>query len=564
MLAAAARPAKTLPFPVAAAPLSAPARQALRPARLGRPWQTAAWLDAAADRLDLAGLHRLYRRRGSLPFPPLLMLKLALFGMADGRPSPNDWAELANRDGPARWLAWGLEPSASACYAFRDRLGLAHLLDLNRQVLALAQQDGLSPATSGALDGTLTEACASRHRLANQGRLQRGLELLQQQPPPSPEQADPAPAPAPAAPAPAAADVGPAAADAWAAGPAQAQVLPADAASQGAAPAAAPAAQAPRRPVRPGRTEAGRRRQQRRWQRAQAELLQRQRRNQDKRASKRADPAKLVVSPTDPEAAVGRDKRGVFRPLYNDQLVADLDSELILGYEAFAQPNDNGLLPVMLERAERLLGHKLGLVLVDAGYTGGQELAAAEQAAVAVLGPCAGQGGAAKKSAKQIPKEEFRYAAGRDVYVCPQGKALGPVGRSRQKRSSVELVLLTEYRAAPGECPGCPRKDQCCPKSRQGRSISRSEHQGAIDRLRERMSRPENQQTYKRRAATVERLFGDGKEYRGLGRVPGRGLERARIHLALMVLQHNLRVLGRAMEAAKKEKDAPPQRRRGA
>jgi len=70
------------------------------------------------------------------------------------------------------------------------------------------------------------------------------------------------------------------------------------------------------------------------------------------------------------------------------------------------------------------------------------------------------------------------------------------------------------------------------------------------------MSQVENKKTYKRRAATIERVFGDTKEQRGLERVRGRGLRRARIQLALTVLQHNLRVLGESEEtraARKKE-----------
>ena len=194
------------------------------------------------------------------------------------------------------------------------------------------------------------------------------------------------------------------------------------------------------------------------------------------------------------------------------------------------------------------------MVLEDAGYTGGQDLAEAEKVGVIILGPCAGQSSdeANKEKLKQIPKSEFKYDAQRDVYVCPQGKTLEYVGRSKQKRSSVELVVLEQYRPAAGTCDNCPRQQQCCPKSAQGRSISRSEHEGAIERLRERMSQPENKELYKRRAATVERLFGDGKEQRGLDRMSGRGLQQARIQLAFMVLQHNLRVLGKALATRKK------------
>src|SRR5262249_13830340 len=109
-----------------------------------------------------------------------------------------------------------------------------------------------------------------------------------------------------------------------------------------------------------------------------------------------------------------------------------------------------------------------------------------------------------------------------------------------------------------GACQKCPRQQQCCPRSKAGRSISRSEHEGAVERLRERMGQGQNKQKYKRRAATVERVFGDGKERRGLERVSGAGLGTARIQLALTVLQHTLRVLARGRQASKQTNPARP------
>ena len=60
-----------------------------------------------------------------------------------------------------------------------------------------------------------------------------------------------------------------------------------------------------------------------------------------------------------------------------------------------------------------------------------------------------------------VRKGEFKYDAHKGEYVCPEGKALAYVGQSRQKRSSVELVVLEQYRAAAGECANCPRKQEC-------------------------------------------------------------------------------------------------------
>jgi hypothetical protein len=83
-------------------------------------------------------------------------------------------------------------------------------------------------------------------------------------------------------------------------------------------------------------TARGRQHQRARWQQAQEIMTQRQLRNGHKRASKRRPAEKIVLSVTDPEAALSYDKEGVYRPLYNVQILDDLDSPLFLAYDVFA------------------------------------------------------------------------------------------------------------------------------------------------------------------------------------------------------------------------------------
>ena len=47
---------------------------------------------------------------------------------------------------------------------------------------------------------------------------------------------------------------------------------------------------------------------------------------------------------------MGRDKEKVFRPLYNLQVVQDIESPLVLGYEVFAQATDAGTLMPLRQR----------------------------------------------------------------------------------------------------------------------------------------------------------------------------------------------------------------------
>src|SRR5437763_15473639 len=98
---------------------------------------------------------------------------------------------------------------------------------------------------------------------------------------------------------------------------------------------------------------------------ARQRLAERQAAAERRQDDRRRPPEKIVVSPGDPEAALGPDKLKVFRPPYNVQLVRDLDSPLILGSELFAQCGDEGTLRPMQGRLWRTFGLRLDVLLAD-------------------------------------------------------------------------------------------------------------------------------------------------------------------------------------------------------
>jgi transposase len=360
--------------------------------RLG-PDPLARRIDRAVTAADLRALEAAYGRTGSLPHDPACLLRVVLFEIERGQHSPaTRWRDSQESD-PVRWRLRGRTPARSCWYAFRDRVGPV-LEELNRQVLHQAVAEGLTPADRGALDGTLVAANASRHRLVNQATLSKRAAQL-------------------------------AAVAAAAVPPAALAPLP----PVGGAAAAPPPALAPLPPVGgaaavpppwpkdpPGwmaTTPTGRQQQRQRLQQAQADLAARLQRNQAKPADKRAPPDKLVISVSDPEAALGRDKQGVFRPLYNVQLIDDLDSPFILSYGVFAQTNDAGLWPALLQRHLISVGQRLRQLLADSAYAGGPDLAAADAARVTVYAPWQSNDyrTAAERSGKQLPKSAFPWQA---------------------------------------------------------------------------------------------------------------------------------------------------------
>jgi|SRR5271165_78553 len=493
-------PAPHTPAPRYAAPPwhdQHPDRRALE--QLLPPDHLARRIEAAVDRLDLTALHQAYAGTGSDAHRPDLLLRAVLFETERGLHSPASWDRDAHESGPLRWLLRGCCPARSCWYAFRDRL--APVLEaLNAQPLRAAIAQGLTPATRGADDGTAVAANASRHRLLNEAKLEQRLAVLE------------------------------------------------------AACAADAQGQAP--PVTPGwlaKRPRGRSRQLRRLRQAQRQLAQRQTYNGRKRPSKRTAAARVVVSPGDAEAAIGLDKEKVYRPFYNVQVLDDLDSPFILAYAVFAQPNDAGLLGPLLQRAQALLGHALEVLLADTGYTGGADLRAAAAAGVTVYAPLAAE---STGRVKQLPKSQFRWLAEEQTYVCPQGHRLALEAQGKAKRSGPDYVVVRRYRCPPEHCTACPLRAACAQKPEAGRTVSRSEYEEEIEALRARMGEEAAKELYRLRRQTVELVNADWKAHRQLRRFSGRGLERARCEVGLLVLAHNLLTLLKEEQKAKAAADA--------
>lgn len=270
-------------------------------------------LDRALSRLDLSVLWAASAGFGSPAYPPDRLLAAVLLETQRGHHRPAPWYRHAKESDPLRWLLRGLVPSRRCWYPFRDRLG-PELLGLAHQAVRPAIDEGFTPARRVALDGTLLAANASRHQLLNESVLTQRCQQL-------------------------------------------AEAVAAD--EQGVSGDEPPRWLAA--------TVRGRRRQAARYQQARDVMAQRQQRNRQQRASKRTPAERLVMAPWDAEAAVGRAKEKVFRPLYNVQLLADLDSPLILGWLVAAQPNAAGLRGPVLRQVKEGLGVTIQTAVADAG-----------------------------------------------------------------------------------------------------------------------------------------------------------------------------------------------------
>ena len=446
----------------------------------------------AVEMLDLSSLFQTYLGVGKKALRPDLLFKLIIYEMHSNHPTPAQWARDVRESDPVRWLLFGMKPSRAGLYAFRTRLA-PFLAKWNAKVLRTAVEETMTSATRVSLDSSSVAAHAARRRLLNEERLQKRRDLVD---------------------------------------------TALEHRQRGETLVAPPGWLA--------RSENGLRGQKRRYLRAAELLRERQVANARRSSDKRQPAEKVLVSPTDPEAILARDKLNVFRPLYNVQLVRDLDSPLIFASEVWTQPNDNGVLQPMIEQMVNQVGRKPEFVLADSGYVSMPHLEYCDRVGITLYGPCQENDFSVKNGKKtqrnqhtELPKSAFVWLPEAQTYQCPEGHHLRP-GSTRRQRREDHTTGLSVYTCPAEHCLTCPRQKACTRRPEKGRSVGRMENEHLLDALRARMQTVAGKQLYKRRSQTVELNYADIKEHRGLRRFHVRGQRGAAAEVDTIVLAHNL------------------------
>ena len=129
--------------------------------------------------LDLAAIYSSYEEeRGFPPYDPRLMVKLLLYGYANGVISSRRLEAATYRDVAVRILCAGQHPDFCSIARFRKR-HLAALSGLFVQSLRLCRRARLVGLGSLALDGTKLRANASRHKAMSYARMVKKEQQLE-------------------------------------------------------------------------------------------------------------------------------------------------------------------------------------------------------------------------------------------------------------------------------------------------------------------------------------------------------------------------------------------------
>src|SRR5271163_1577017 len=231
---------------------------------------------------------------------------------------------------------------------------------------------------------------------------------------------------------------------------------------------------------------------------------------------------------------------------YNVQIAVDVKHKLIVEQQVTNQVVDmgkagqrfrqaqlggmarRGMLTQTAEPAKEVLGVETIDVVADKGYFKIEDIEACEKTGCVPHVPKPQRGSSVREGF--FRKDEFRYDARRDAYVCPAGQLLTPIRHGRLR--DLEKI---DY-GNPKACRDCPLRARC---TNGVRSVSRLEYEDALDRMAERLrARPE---MLARRREVVEHPFGSIKQWMYQGAFLMRGLENVRAEFSLTALAYNLR-----------------------
>jgi transposase len=235
------------------------------------------------------------------------------------------------------------------------------------------------------------------------------------------------------------------------------------------------------------------------------------------------------ISLTDPDArSMATSGRGSGMVGYNVQAAVDTRHHLIVAHEVTNAGTDRAQLSNMAEQTKAALQVDRLDAVADRGYFNGEEILACDEAGITVTLPKPLTSN--NKAKGRFVKQDFRYVAADDVYLCPAGERL--VYRFTNQENG--LILRRYWTTA---CQGCAIKDRCT--TGKQRRITRWEHEHVLEAVQRRLD--EHPEKMRQRRETAEHPFGTIKSWMGSTHFQMKTLKRVATEMALHVLAYNLK-----------------------
>jgi transposase len=248
------------------------------------------------------------------------------------------------------------------------------------------------------------------------------------------------------------------------------------------------------------------------------------------------------VSLTDPDSRVMK-SHGRLEMCYNTQIAVEAMNKIVVAYDVDNKASDHHQLAPMALLAKEALGVDRLEAVADKGYYDGRQVERCIEAGITPYLPepeKAKGSGARTGILPEFQRDKFHYDPSTDTIVCPAGNRMHPgstlmVQAHRRPDLTAEKIYLTNA------CFSCPHHMAGCTSSPQGRKMHRTEHEGAMEALRERMKTGVGRTILDLRKTIVEHPFGTIKRGLDQGYLLLRGTRKVRGEMGLTLTAYDMR-----------------------
>ena len=212
---------------------------------------------------------------------------------------------------------------------------------------------------------------------------------------------------------------------------------------------------------------------------------------------------------------------------YNVQIAVEAKHHLIVTHDVTNEGSDRSQLSHVAKETKATLDVDKLDAVADRGYFDSEEILACENAGITVTLPKPMTSNS--KAQGRFGKQDFRYLAEEDVYICHAGEKLA----YRYTTEENGLVLRRYWTNA---CQSCAIKQSCTTGNE--RRIARWEHEYVLEAVQRRLA--EHPEKMRLRRETVEHPFGTIKARMGATHFLMKTLPKVATEMALHVLAYNL------------------------
>ena len=235
------------------------------------------------------------------------------------------------------------------------------------------------------------------------------------------------------------------------------------------------------------------------------------------------------ISLTDPDSrSMATSGRGSGVVGYNVQVAVDTEHHLIVMHEVTNVGTDRSQLAHVAKETKATLEVENLDVVADRGYFNSEEILACEKAGITVTLPKPMTSNS--KAEGRFGKQDFRYMAEEDIYICPAGERLAHHYTTEENG----LVLRRYWTNA---CQSCAIKHSCT--TAKERRITRWEHEHILEAVQRRLD--EHPEKMRQRRQSVEHPFGTIKSWMGSTHFQMKTLKHVGTEMALHVLAYNMK-----------------------